>query len=147
MVSTVKRSSTRVRLRPRSRPATTRSARTAPATSTTTTPVCPPTTTSGTPPRLNVTPEVVRVLDDPRDHQGQAGGGRRLDRQMNALVGMDPPEDHRVLAGVRAEGEVRQADAVVDGCHVVEGRVSIRITDRHVEGVAIVLPVDGQDGW
>src|ERR1019366_9750099 len=98
-------------------------------------------------PRLNLTPEVVRVLDDPRDQQRQAGGGRRLDRQMNALVRMDPPEDQRVVAGVRAEGEVRQADAVVDGCDVVEVRISIRITDRYVEGVAIVLAVDGQDGW
>src|SRR5665811_2098640 len=34
-------------------------------------------------PRLDVTPEVVRVLDDPRDDQGQAGGGRRLARPLN----------------------------------------------------------------
>jgi len=95
--------------------------------------------------RLHLLAEVPLVLHDPGDHQRHPGAASNLDRQVGALVRMDPAEEQQIAAGLRHEGEPGQVDAVVDGRGVAQVRVSIGVADRDVVRVIVVGPEDRED--
>ena len=92
--------------------------------------------------RRDLVAEVLLVLDDPGDVESAATAAGDLDRVGGALVGVDPPEEQKMLAGARMDREPVDIDAVVDGGGVVQIRVSIGVADRHVRGSAVVALVD-----
>ena len=55
-----------------------------------------------------------------------------LDRVGGALVGVDPPEEQQMLAGIWMDRESVDIDAVMDGGGIVQIRVSIGVAYRHV---------------
>ena len=59
--------------------------------------------------RLDELLEVVAVLDDPGDHERQAGALGDLDRLRGALVRMDPPEEEQIVARLLLELELAAA--------------------------------------
>ena len=69
--------------------------------------------------------EVRLVLDDPGDDERHARTPGDLDREVRALVRMDPAEEQQVVAGLRDEGEPGEVDAVMDRRGVVQVRVPV----------------------
>ena len=92
--------------------------------------------------RCDLVAEVLLILDDPGDVEPAATSPGDLDRVGGALVGVDPSEEQQMLAGTRIDREPVDIDAMVDGRRVVQIRVSIRVTDRHVRRSAVVALVD-----
>ena len=95
--------------------------------------------------RFDELPEVVAVLDDPGDDQRKPCSPSHLDGPMGALVGMDAAEEQQVLAGLIAEGEGGEVDAVVDRRVVGQVRMAVRVADRDVVRDVVVGPVDRDD--
>ena len=69
--------------------------------------------------------EIPLVLHDAADHQPPARAAGNLDGVGGALVGMDAPETHQVIALGGAVRELREVDAVIDGRGVVEPGVAV----------------------
>ena len=95
--------------------------------------------------RRDLVAEVLLVLDDPGDVEPTATPAGDLDRVGGALVGVDPPEEQQMLAGIRMDRELVDIDSVMDGGGVVQIRMPIRVADRHVSARAVVAFVDRND--
>ncbi len=95
--------------------------------------------------RRHQTLEVLAVMDDPGNHEGNPCPGGNIDGGRRPLVGMDPPEEDQRDAA-RADIEGLDVDAVMDRRRVRQRRVPVGIADRHVVNPIRVLQVDGQRG-
>ena len=74
--------------------------------------------------------KILLVLHDAADHQPSSRAAGDLDGVSCALVRMDAPETHQVIALGGAVREHREVDAVMDGRGVVEPGVAVGIGDR-----------------
>ena len=95
--------------------------------------------------RLDLTAEVLLVLDDAGDVEPPAGSTGHLDRRRRALVGMDAAEEQQVVAWRGMHRERSGVDAVVDRGGVVERRVPVGVADRDVVRGGVVALVHGKD--
>ena len=70
--------------------------------------------------RLHLLAEVGPILDNARDQQRQPAQARNLDRQMDALVGVNPAEENQVIAAAFLERVQREVDSVIDRRQVIQ---------------------------
>ena len=95
--------------------------------------------------RLDLFLEVRLVLNDPGDHQPLSGPACHLNGFMDPLVGVYTPEEQQVVSCGFAIGKLREIDAMMDGCDVIEVTALVGLTDRHVVGPLIILYINWQN--
>ena len=89
--------------------------------------------------RLNLIPEVIRILHNPGDDQLPPTPAGGLDCQVDPLVGMNPPNKDQLLPFARSQGVERKVDSVVNGREVIQARCAIRIANGNEVSVLIFL--------
>ncbi len=70
--------------------------------------------------RLNLIPEVSRILHNAGDQQLSAALAGGLDRQVDTFIRMYPADEDEMFAPGFALGIKREIDSVVDRCQVIE---------------------------
>ena len=86
----------------------------------------------------------VLILDDAGDQQRQPTPLRNLDRQVDALVRVDPAEKDQIIAAGFLKRVQREVDSVIDRRQVVQPRRAIGVADRDEVSVTILL-IDRHD--
>ena len=88
---------------------------------------------------LHLLAEVGLILDNARDEQRQPAQASNLDRQMDALVRVNPAEEDQVIAAAFLKRVQREVDSVIDRSQIVQPRRAIGVADGDEVSVAILL--------